>query len=145
MEKGLRVVGFDIAQIMIKVWRSKFAGRDSVELMIADVQHMPFRHDSFDLVLCIDTLAYISEEARRHALQEITKFIKPGGLIMVDVKNKACPAFRFKRYRDKLGERYSIASVTFVLKSNDCKIEEVKGVFPPTFLAPIVVIKARKT
>jgi ubiquinone/menaquinone biosynthesis C-methylase UbiE len=141
---GFNIVGLDIAESMIKVCHSKYAQKDSVELMLADIDHLPFNQNSFDMALCIDTLQYMDEKARRSALENIVQLLKPGALIIVEVKNKACPAYLFKRYQDRLGERYSVVSVTSVLKSSGCEIKAIEGVFPPTFLAPIVVVKARK-
>ena len=145
LEKGFEVVGFDIAENMIKVCRSRYAERKNVEIVTADVEYLPFIPDSFHLVLCIDTLQYVGEQSRRLALQEMVKLVKPGELLIAEVKNKFCPAFWLnKRHRDALAEVYSIASVTSVLKRSGCTIEVIKGVFWPTFLSPIVVVKARR-
>lgn len=145
LEKGFHIVGLDIAEGMVTVCHSKYADSDSVELARADLENLPLRPDCFDLILCIDTLQYVNNESRRLALQEMVKLVKQGGLIIVEVKNKACPAFWLSRWRGDLAQLYSIASVTSVLKRSGAKILAVRGVFKPTFLSPIVVVKARKT
>lgn len=154
LNKGYHVVGFDIAEKMVKVCHSRYGGRNDIELMVADAEHMPLNLKVFDLVLCLDTLQYVnynlastvgSGMARESVLKRIVELAKPGGVIIVDVKNQACPAYFLKRFRDILVEQYSIGSITSVLKSNHCVVEEVRGVFWPTFLSPIVLIKARKS
>lgn len=142
LEKGFRIVGCDIAENMIRVCRSKYGERYGVELVMADVEHLPFTPKSFHLILCIDTLQYVSEKSRRLAVQQLVKQVKPGKAIIIEVKNKYCPAFWLKR--DTLAEFYSIKSVTSVLKNSGCHIEAIKGVFWLAFFSPIVVIKARK-
>ncbi|MCK4257140.1 class I SAM-dependent methyltransferase [candidate division WOR-3 bacterium] len=145
LEKGFKVVGFDIVEEMVKVGQSKFDENDNLEVMIADAEYMPFKSSSFHLVLGIDVLQYVDEESRRFMLQEMVKLVKPGNLIIVEVKNSSCPIFSLKRHREgTLAEFYSIASVTTILKNKGCAIEAIKGVFWPTFLSPIVVVKARK-
>lgn len=143
LQKGYKVIGFDIAENMINVCRSKFT-KERLELMVADVEALPFQQTSVDLVLCIDTLQYITEVSRASVLRSMAELVKPKGVIIVEVKNKACPIFKFRNSKGSLRETYSIASVTSVLRHNGCNIEAIKGVFPPTFASPIVVVKARK-
>jgi len=145
LEKGFHVIGLDIAENMVRVCRSRYGEGENVDILMADIEYLPFTPDSFHLVLCIDTLQYIGEESRRLALQEMVKLVKPNNLIIVEVKNKYCPAFWLNKRRDGLlAEFYSISNVTSVLESSGCAIEAIKGVFWPTFLSPIVVVKARK-
>lgn len=146
LDKAFHVVGFDIAENMVKVCRSRYGGRNNVEVVMADVEYLPFTPDSFHLVLCIDTLQYVDRESRRLTLQEMVKLVKPGNLIIIEVKNKYCPTFWLsKRRTGLLAQFYSIASVTSVLENSGCAIEAIRGVFWPTFLSPIVVVKARKS
>jgi len=147
LAKGFHVVGFDIAENMVKVCRAKYGEGNNVELMMADVEYLPFVLDSFHLVLCIDTLQYMDEESRGFVLKELVKLIKPGNPMIVEVKNKYCPAFWFHKwhYKRTLQEHYSITSVASVLKNSGCTIEAIKGVFWPAFLSPVVVVKARRS
>jgi 2-polyprenyl-3-methyl-5-hydroxy-6-metoxy-1,4-benzoquinol methylase len=145
LDRGLGVVGFDVSRNMIGVCRSKYAERDNVALMLADIEHLPFQPKSFETVLSIDVLVYLDEKSRKVALENLVKLLKAGGVIFVEVKNKACPAYWLKRFRDPLGEKYSIASITSILKNAGCTIEAVKGVLGPAFISPIVVIMAKKS
>ena len=142
IQKGYAVVGVDIASGMIEFCRLKYGGK--VGLAIADMEYTPFKEMSFDLVLCIDTLQYVNHRGRQAIVESLVKLLRPGGTIICDVKNKWCPAYRLKRFRDTLGELYSISSVTSTLKNSGCSIEVIKGVFWPSFVSPIVVVKARK-
>ncbi len=142
IQKGYDVVGVDIAGGMVEFCRLKYEGK--VGLAIADMEYTPFKEMSFDLVLCIDTLQYVNHRGRQAIVESLVKLLRPGGTIICDVKNKWCPAYRLKRFRDTLGELYSISSVTSTLKNSGCSIEVIKGVFWPSFVSPIVVVKARK-
>lgn len=41
--KGFTIVGLDIAENMIKECRSKYAERDSIELILAGIEYLPFQ------------------------------------------------------------------------------------------------------
>lgn len=141
LQKDYPIIGIDIAPNMLKVCQSKYPG---VELALVELEQIPFKEQSFDVILCIDTLQYFSRKSRRLAVENLIKLLKPGGTIILDVKNKYCPFFLFKRFRDYLAEFYSIASITNILKEGGCGNIQTKGVLFPTFASPIVVVKANK-
>lgn len=145
MQKGYDVVGIDIASGMAEFCRLKYKGE--VGLAIADIEYMPFKEMSFDLVFCIDTLCYFDHEGRRAVVEGLVGLLRPGGTIICDVKNKYCPAFMLKRYGrgNKVEELYTTRGITDVLKESGCENIQTKGVLFHKVLSPIVVVKAKKT
>lgn len=142
LEKHCHIIGIDIAPDAVRVCRAKYAGE--VELILAELEQIPLKASSFDIVVCIDTLQYLEENTRYATVRGLVSLLKPGGTIILDVKNKWCPVFLSKRFRDILAEFYSIGSITNILREQGCHNVTTRGVFWPTFLSPIVVIKARK-
>lgn len=140
-QKGYRIIGVDIAPNMLQVCRSKYPG---VELALVELEQIPFKEQSFDVILCIDTLQYFSQKSRRLTVKNLIKLLKPNGTIILDVKNKWCPFFLFNRFRDYLAEFYSITSITNILKEQGCSNIQTRGVFFPEFVSPIIVVKANK-
>jgi demethylmenaquinone methyltransferase / 2-methoxy-6-polyprenyl-1,4-benzoquinol methylase len=71
---GSQVVGIDLTNAMIRLAQRK--GLGSVSLGLADAEHLPFREESFDLVVSCyvpkycDTLRFVEEMAR---------VLRPGG------------------------------------------------------------------
>lgn len=55
---------------------------------------LPYPDESFDSVLCVEVLDYI--EAYRHAIEEIHRVLKPGGVAIISV------AFMYHECSDKL-------------------------------------------
>ena len=80
------MVGFDIADNMIRVCHSKYGERDSVELMLADIEHLPLKPNSFDAALAIDMLVYVSDTSRKVCLENMANLVSLGGIIIVEVK-----------------------------------------------------------
>ena len=79
---GCRVVGVDISEKMIE-W-SRLRAREEgvqarVEFHVADVLHLPFEANRFDVVLCELVLAFV--EDKRQAIAECLRVTKPGGSI----------------------------------------------------------------
>jgi ubiquinone/menaquinone biosynthesis C-methylase UbiE len=56
--------------------------RGSKELKLASVTEIPFENESFDLIICIDTIQHLSPAgADRLAIAEFTRLLKPNGLL----------------------------------------------------------------
>lgn len=48
--------------------------------VVADAAHLPFLPETFDAVICVDTLEHIPAPQRHAALSEMVKMVSPGGL-----------------------------------------------------------------
>ena len=68
----------------------------------ANVYHLPFRPDSFDLVYCLGVLQHTPDVEK--AFKSLTPVTKPGGRICVD--------YYWKRLRSMLTWKYAIRPVT---------------------------------
>lgn len=82
---GYQTFGMDLSPEMVRVARTKSAPH-VVRLVSGDVERVPFRTASFDVVLSIGVLGYLHEDDR--ALREIDRILKPGGLLMLNVRNR---------------------------------------------------------
>jgi len=80
--RGLRVVGYDSSEAMLRVARAK----DSpVIWQRGEAEVLPFTDNSFDLVLSVTTLEFVDDPAR--ALSEMFRVVAPGGRLVVAVLN----------------------------------------------------------
>ena len=139
LKGNANVVAVDASVNMLKVCHEEYTN-ERLALIVADIKRIPFQKKSFDIVLCLDTLQYLTEKPREVVLNDLIKLVKPRGIIIIDVKNSWCPYYWFKR-TDTLANYYSISSIIHILKKVAI-IEQIKGIYPLTAISPIVVIKA---
>ncbi|ASJ00056.1 class I SAM-dependent methyltransferase [Thermococcus gorgonarius] len=77
---GFEVVGLDYSPSMIRKAR-EFARdkRSKVEFVEGDAKNLPFRENSFDYVLFIDSLVHFEPKELNQIFREIARVLKPGG------------------------------------------------------------------
>ncbi len=71
---GHEVWGLDISELMIRYAKEHCVlGR----FQQGDIEHLPFRDNTFDMVVCLGVLEYLNTDEK--ALREIRRVLKPGG------------------------------------------------------------------
>jgi ubiquinone/menaquinone biosynthesis C-methylase UbiE len=80
------------------------AGQDpsTVPLQVGNIEALPFEDEEFESVACVAVVEYLQEDEK--ALAELSRILKPGGTLVMAVRNKRClfrlwDAFRFLRSR----------------------------------------------
>ncbi len=73
--KTSSVIGIDTDRNRLKI--AKTLG---VNAVYADIYHLPFKNNEFDLVLCFEVLEHLS--ADRAAVKELTRVVKPRGFLV---------------------------------------------------------------
>ncbi|MCC6500692.1 MAG: methyltransferase domain-containing protein [Anaerolineales bacterium] len=72
------VVGIDISSYALQFCRQ----RGAHALAIASASQLPFHSDSFDLIICIDTIQHLTPAgADLTAIREFARLLRPGGLL----------------------------------------------------------------
>jgi SAM-dependent methyltransferase len=93
LDRGCTVSGMDISEGMIALARQNTAGHPAAaraDLRVGDIEALPYPPATFDAVICDGVIEYLAEDAR--ALGELNRVLKPGGALIISVRNKACPA-----------------------------------------------------
>jgi ubiquinone/menaquinone biosynthesis C-methylase UbiE len=95
-------VGMDLAPTMM----ARFAAAHPeppcpTELLTGSVTEIPWPDASCDRVVCISTLHYLAAEQQRQAMQEMMRILKPGGRLVMIVKN-ASSIYAWKSPLDRL-------------------------------------------
>lgn len=105
-ETGLPLIGLDLSREMLKLAGKKIGSFAKMsDLLLGDIEFLPFRNDSFNLLLCISTLHYFSSP--RVALMEFSNVLKKGGIFIYgDVTTHDMDTGRFM---DKLEKTISTA------------------------------------
>ncbi len=88
LEKGCNVTGIDISLKMLEVLERKAEERKySLSLFLADCNNLPFKTESFDVVVSIyGPLTHLQNSV--NCVQEMMRVLKKGGKIIVGVENK---------------------------------------------------------
>lgn len=78
------VTGVDLDPEAIAAAKSRF-GKDAADLVEADLGELPFADDSFDAVVCFETIEHVEEPKR--ALAELRRVLRADGLLIVSSPN----------------------------------------------------------
>ncbi|HEY5900114.1 MAG TPA: class I SAM-dependent methyltransferase [Burkholderiales bacterium] len=87
---GFDVQGIDMSNEMIHRARQRMAGHPlekRCRLALGDVERLQFSDACFDAVLCMGVLEYLPRYSR--ALAEISRVLKPGGVAVFSLPNRA--------------------------------------------------------
>lgn len=87
VRKGYRVYGMDLSFEMIQTARAraKSTTGGQISLLQADVEALPIRATSADVIICVGVLAYLLDDET--ALQELGNVLKKGGHLLINVTN----------------------------------------------------------
>ena len=141
VENNADVISIDLSMEMIKECQKEL----NTLLCVADIECPPFKEESFDAIVCIDVLQYFTKGARLAALDSLIGLIAPGGKIIVSIRNSWSPFLWFGwKKSNPVGETTNIFGILRKFKEHElCNIQK-RGVFPFSFISPIVVVKGQK-
>jgi ubiquinone/menaquinone biosynthesis C-methylase UbiE len=80
---GYQAVGLDLSEANIDKLRKRLDS--SVELMIGNINRMPFPEASFDCVVVSEILEHLSDVDLHQALDEVRRCLKVGGVVIITV------------------------------------------------------------
>lgn len=85
--RGHHVVGIDISRLMVSRARSttNHLGGEKMESLQADVEHLPFRDGSFDVIFSVGVLSYLANDAK--SIGEFRRVVKDDGFVILGLPN----------------------------------------------------------
>lgn len=94
-KRGYEVLGADISSQMIASAKAFFgkSTRQRCPLFVADIEHLPFADNSFDLIVCAGLIEYLEED--EDALREIARVLSADGEAFISVTNILTPFWIF--------------------------------------------------
>jgi ubiquinone/menaquinone biosynthesis C-methylase UbiE len=78
------VIGVDIDEEMLEAARAEV--HPSVQLRAADIRQLPFEDDSFDTIVCFETIEHV--EHPELAFEEFARVLGDGGLLVISSPNR---------------------------------------------------------
>jgi SAM-dependent methyltransferase len=79
-KRGFSVVGIDQAPRMLQFAHRRFERDGQVHFSQADIDRLPFRAESMDLVVCLGVFEFLPDYGQ--ALREIRRVLRPGGTVV---------------------------------------------------------------
>ena len=156
IETGRPDVGLDLfpSPFCAAVERRSEEGVDNLALLRGSGMELPFRNDSFESVVCVNTLNSMpTKEAAKSIMSEMARVCRPGGCLVLDYRNERNPVmhYRFKWRRIKYPNS-SLNQITFkdldlvqAFHEYGCSVDRrVPIFFPSAAMAPAVVVRATK-
>jgi len=84
--RGYEVWGMDYSFNMIKKAKAICNTKSAIKFYQGDIESLPFKSSVFDTVLCLGVISYLKSENK--ALQEMSRVLKPGGILILSILNK---------------------------------------------------------
>lgn len=86
LSEKYRVTGIDIAQNALLNAKNYLDNQNKkANYVIANINNLPFRKDSFDVIICLGVLQHLLLPARITAVDELCRVLKKDGLIFFEV------------------------------------------------------------
>lgn len=85
MKQETNIFGVDISPAMLKTALKKI-DRHKVNFIVADIEHLPFKSDYFDLVISFRVIKYLPDPST--VAKEAYRVLKEGRVLIVEMPNK---------------------------------------------------------
>lgn len=86
-ETAKYVTGMDISEEAVLDARTNF-GKDNTNFVIGSVEKLPFKDNSFDVVVSFETIEHVNGEIQDSFLKEIKRVLKNDGILIMSTPNK---------------------------------------------------------
>jgi ubiquinone/menaquinone biosynthesis C-methylase UbiE len=83
-----RITACDRSETMMEEVAARTTGAENVELVVANIEDMPFEDKRFDVVLAMGVLEYTDAAS---ALRELARVTQPDGLVVITMLNPLSP------------------------------------------------------
>lgn len=122
----------DISRRAIEIAKRNFPNK---KFLVGDICKLPFKNNSFDVIVSLSTIDNISYKKVNAALKEIKRVLKPKGKLLITIDNKENLLYSFfyflnkylkftKYYQDRC---YSRQEIIKLLDKHNFKIEKIES------------------
>lgn len=93
INEGANVISVDSSKNMLKILKKK---NHNAKTINADIFNLPFKNNSFDLIVCSEVLTHLREYKR--PLAEFKRMLNSDGIIIIDLRNIIYPMHIIRKY-----------------------------------------------
>jgi ubiquinone/menaquinone biosynthesis C-methylase UbiE len=90
-----KVIGIDISKDTLRIAHDNNKNCPNLSFIEASVYNIPFNENSFDLVVCKDSLHHFND--LKKALKEMWRVLRPGGVLYIQDLRRDVPMYLLKR------------------------------------------------
>jgi len=142
--KKHKIIGIDISKVVL----SKVKKNRNLNLVVADVNYLPFKERSFDLIISLSTLDHVDDSVFRSTVKRLESILNNRGRIFLTLDNRHNVIyfleFFFWKYLFHIYDRYAcykISHVKNILEKTKLRIVDTDAVmFFPPFIDKILII-----
>lgn len=129
-QRGINVVAIDSSEEMVKIAQKKAEHegcQHRIQFIISDIENLPFKNESFDGVCSIIVLIHLA--SREHAVFELSRILKPGGIVVLDIPNKLLSR-AYRQFMNLIGKttfqdyHYDLREMGKLLMGNSIELVE---------------------
>lgn len=115
-----------------------FASRQRARLAVASTDAIPFADNTFDLVTSFDVICQLDAPADEKALSELTRVLKPGGLLLVRT-----PALQglYGSHDVTLHTKHRYSTGEMARKMQEAGLSVVRATYANTLLFPVALVR----
>jgi 2-polyprenyl-3-methyl-5-hydroxy-6-metoxy-1,4-benzoquinol methylase len=135
-EQGARVIGADISPVAVEETGHQLEGYEGTKAIVADICAVPFRDESFDLVVSLETIEHCWDP--QTALAELVRLTRRGGRLIVSNPNyfdfiglyrfaKWVSGRQFSEAGQPINKWTTLLGTVWRLKRLGCQIDVVDG------------------
>lgn len=120
VQNGFITYGVDISRIMIEkgLMNLEVSKKSKIKISVADAENLPFKKDSFDLIVAIGLLEYLPDNKK--ALSEFERLLKRNGILIFTIPNLIKLSYIFDPYYYLIR---IFALIKFLFRKNHTKKE----------------------
>jgi SAM-dependent methyltransferase len=86
LPSSVKLVASDLSPDMLEVAKSKFTNSDAIDVVVADMQNLPFESNLVDVVVC--QFGIMFPPNKQKVFDEVHRVLRPGGLFLFSTWDK---------------------------------------------------------
>ena len=103
-QRGADLVAADFSPKAVEIAQRRLAGLPHCDVVVADIQAMPYETETFDVAMSLETLEHVPDPDR--GLLELVRVAKVGGRVIVTTPNYLSLVGLSRVYRKLIGRPY---------------------------------------
>lgn len=99
LSNRVKVIGIDLSPTAIrkaKEWRDRTGKRLKVDFIVGDIRYLPFRNETFDIILCLEVLEHLQNIGR--GLKELRRVMKTDRTGAISMPNSLSLYYIIQRF-----------------------------------------------
>jgi ubiquinone/menaquinone biosynthesis C-methylase UbiE len=81
---AMRLWGIDLSPAYVRIARRRLADVDELTLAVENAERLPFADATFDVATSVYLFHELPRNARRNAVRELYRVVRPGGLVVIE-------------------------------------------------------------